>query len=427
MREVRSREETLARTLRSMPRLYRIDVHDDGDLGVPWSVLDILLSTPTLRVFEAPARRLLSKYERSLAAPHFCPAPISSFHYAPDFLRYHTRSSTSEVDVLALLVAHLSVSLQTIVVPSESTPFALMNYYEWPQLRELYIQGDPERAWMCRTPLVSVLSRMPRLRVLSLKFAHRTDQSPRAIWPPDHIMSALPWPDLESLTISWPSTEDRVFQNLPTTLRHLSLRSWPRLYNARVQPRTSPLYHLPWVRSAPSSTDLLAVLRLCPKGIALQRLHLEYYARGVMDDAELLRYVPTVFPHLRSLHIHRYSGAVGASAATVEEISAMMSRLQHLRVVRLYLDCKYRSYNRGVRGLRMTFGTHIDSEFLKAAAVTLLRDPGPSLDSLYLLHTASVWAVYHLVRDNDGNVQASQERRGTVLEDDDPYERIPDD
>ncbi|KAI0365485.1 hypothetical protein BV20DRAFT_729972 [Pilatotrama ljubarskyi] len=423
IRETRRREEVLAHSLCSMPLLHRIDIREDEERGIPWSVLSILLSTPSLREFSTLGR-LFSQYERPPAAPHFSPAPITTFHYVPDYLRPFPRSSASENDVLALLLAQLSPSLRSLIIPSESAPFLQMNHYDWPQLQELCIQGDPERVWSCPVPLVSALSRMPRLRVLNLRLARWKDESPRPIWPMDHDMITTPWPELESLTISWPNAQDRVFDNLPATLSHLALGCWPRLYIIRGKRHALQKNRLPWAQGAPSWAAVLDTLRACAGRTALQSLYLEYSANSDVEDAELLRYMPTAFPHLQTLQIFRYSSPVGASPATVEGISEMMSCLHDLRVARFYLDFKYREFERR-RVWGPPPGTHVDPKSIEAAAAVLLQNPGPSLERLSFLYRGGVWNVHHLHHTPDGRVEVRLTKE-TGFQDDEPYGSITD-
>ncbi|KAI0365494.1 hypothetical protein BV20DRAFT_730586 [Pilatotrama ljubarskyi] len=382
-------------------------------------MLNVFLSAPTVRVLELHGR-FLNGHGHSCVGPDFQPTRLTSLHYIPSYLRPYPRIFPAEINILGILLAHLSCSLRTLVIPSESTPYALLNHYEWPHLRELCIQGDAERVWTSPVPLISALSRMPRLRVLCLKLARTDDPQPLPIWPSDHLTRALPWPELESLTISWPCPGDRIFEHLPHTLRHLSLRCWPRLLTTRDNHHTLSREYIPWLRCAPTTGDILGVLGRCPKGTALQSLDLEYMAAGDTEDAELLRYIPVVFPDLQELQIYRYCRPIGASPATVGELSSTISRLGRLRVLRLYLDFKYRVPGPRI-GIRGPVGTSMDARSMQAAADALLRDPRPSFERLYFLSGGNTWAVFHLARSHDGRMEVHIEHQSR-LEGDAPYE-----
>ncbi|KAI0365491.1 hypothetical protein BV20DRAFT_973024 [Pilatotrama ljubarskyi] len=402
-----------------MPRLYRITIREDCQEIIPWFLLNIILSTPTIRILELRGK-ILNDHDVSRASRNFQPSPIISLHYIPGYLRRYPRSCSIENDMLALLLQHLCQSLQTLGIPSECTPFPLLGRYEWPRLHELRIHGDAERVWTCPIPLVVALSHMPCLRVLSLKLVRRNGQHPQPIWPPDCDIPALPWPGLESLTLSWPCAEDRVLEHLPSTLRHLSLRCWPRLYTVRSNDRALSRAHISWNMGAPPWISVLRALQRCTNGRTIQSLDLEYSAVTDMDDAELLGYIPTAFSHLQELQLYRYCCPIGASAATVEEISAMVSGLDRLRVLRLYLDFEYRVLG-PESGYRRAFGTSLDKEAMQGAADALLKHAGPSLECLCLLGGDYTWTIYRLAHNRDGGVEVHTEWQRTD-EGDGPFE-----
>ncbi|KAI0350387.1 hypothetical protein OH77DRAFT_1430992 [Trametes cingulata] len=407
-------EDSLDRLLPPMPRLQRIIVRKDPrNPRISWPWLHEMISAPTLRFLELYGRLLDDDDEDRLAHAtcNFRPAPLTTLRLIPDYLRPYPRSFPSEVESLALLLEHLSRTLQTLVVPSEQcASFSLFSRYDWPQLRELCIEGDGATAWASPIPLVSALSRMPRLRILHLKLAQCGGQRPRPIWPPGHDIKALPWPELESLTVSWPCAGDRIFEHLPDTLRHLALRCWPRLYVIRRDLVVDE--DAPWLRDAPECVDILGVLGQCPQRTALRSLDLEFSAATDVEDRELLKCIPTVFPHLQELQIYRYCHPKGASPITVAEISATMARLTQLRVLRLHLDFERRLFE-GMVGLRRPGRTLADPRAKQVATRTLLTDPGPSLEYLYFLFSDYSWEVHRLTRYEDGGMEIHTEFQRT--------------
>ncbi|KAI0350385.1 hypothetical protein OH77DRAFT_1075704 [Trametes cingulata] len=280
-------EDNVASSLHAMRQLQKV-IFQGEQQCLPWPIIYAVLSTPTLRSLELHGGLTIDR-EASHAAGNLQRAPLVSLCLVPEYLRPSPHHYASEIEGLASLLEHFPQSLQTLVLFSQSTPFTLLSRCDWPQLRELCIEGDGERVWTCPIPLVSVLSRMPRLRVLQLKLALRYDQHPKPIWPQDHNIAVLPWPELESLTVSWPCVDDGIFEHLPDTLRHLSLRCWPHLYTAHGYGRTSRRKPIPWLMDAPPCADVLGALGKCPKGSALRSLSLEFAADTDIADAGLLQ------------------------------------------------------------------------------------------------------------------------------------------
>ncbi|KAI0649524.1 hypothetical protein C8Q79DRAFT_517953 [Trametes meyenii] len=300
-------EVFLASALGSMPRLYKVIFLDKRELGIPWPILDAVLSTPHLRVVEVRGR-LYRPQSLPPKKPRFQPAPITTFAYYPNDFRLSPRSHSSEKRVLAVLLERLSATLEVLSIPSECAPFAGMVRWNWPCLRELYIRGDAHRLCRAHAPLISILSRMCLLRVLSLKIMHSFKYQPGPIWPSGYNFSRFPWPELESFTVTWAHPDDQVFGHLPSSLRHLSIRAWPRLYTLTHKleelSMKAIVFNLPpWKLTAPSSSDTLQVLRRY-HGVQLDRLELEYLVD--QDDITMFRYIVTTYPLLRTLQVHRY-------------------------------------------------------------------------------------------------------------------------
>ncbi|KAI0671347.1 hypothetical protein C8Q78DRAFT_972941 [Trametes maxima] len=317
-------EVFLASALRSMPRLFKVVFLDQRELGIPWPILDVVLSTPHLRAVEVRGQLYRPK-SLPPKKPHFQPAPIISFTYSPDDFRLPPRSHSSEKRVLAILLERLSATLEVLSIPSECAPFTGMIRWDWPCLRELHIRGDAHRLCRAHTPLVSILSRMRLLRVLSLKIMHSFKYQPGPIWPSGYDVARFPWPELESFTVTWVHPDDQVFNHLPPSLRHLSIRAWPRLYTLTQKLEELSMRIIipnrpPWLLTAPLSSGTLQVLRKC-HSVPLHRLELEYLVDE--DDMEMFQYIVSAYPLLRTLQVHRYRDQGDFSSVPVVSIALL--------------------------------------------------------------------------------------------------------
>ncbi|KAI0350386.1 hypothetical protein OH77DRAFT_1430989 [Trametes cingulata] len=398
-------EDVLFHAMNSMPQLRRVVVNETH--GVPWPILAVLISVSHLREFELRGQ-LFNSRERSPRNPTSGSAPLASFRYIPDLLRPPPRSCPSEKRVLAIVLERLCTSLENVVLPSESAPFRAMNQWDWSRLRQLSIEGDARRAFRTREPLISVLSNMRGLRTLALKLAYSPEQRLQAIWPQDFEEGSLPWPDLESLTITWAYPQDRLFDHLPASLRHLSLRCWPRLHAYYIQHRKSVRNDVPWPERALPWRDLLDVLRRC-RGAALERLELEYEVDTRDSDLELLQFIPHAFPCLRTLQIHRYRCYGNTSSVPLEAIIDALRPLAHLNVLRLFLDFELLAH---WQRDRLYVSDEEIWEPVDATIEIVIRKAGPSLRYLCLLPSVTKpvrWDVYRLERSANGGVHAHLE------------------
>ncbi|KAI0350381.1 hypothetical protein OH77DRAFT_1075464 [Trametes cingulata] len=408
---MRRTEDVLSSALPSMPRLSSILLEDSVGSGVPWPILAIMLSAPQLRGFVLRSR-LFRRDQPPPSNPSLHLAPLVSFSYTPYDLRPHPRSCSSEKRVLAILLSRLCKSLESLAIPSESAPFRLLNRWDWPRLRELSIEGHASRVLESRDPLVSVLSTMPHLRVLTLKLAYLPKQDLRAIWPQDEDRASLPWPELESLTISWAYPGDRIYDHLPASLRHLCLRNWPRSHSHYVRRLECLRTGVSWIGRMLMASDVLCILQRCRR-VALERLDVEYKVDA--RDLELLRFIPTAFPNLRVLQVHRNRALHDFSPIPVEEITDLASALPHLRVLRLYLDPKHLVQN--AYGGEPKVPAIEYMPVIQATISAVTRKAGPSLEYLCLLiwiGPSARWNVYRLERDADGRVEARYDRDETI-------------
>ena len=196
---------------------------------------------------------------------------------------------------------------------------AVLSATQWPRLRELSLSGEFRPDAEYPTPLVSLFSGLPGLRILNLAFAlpRGVTRKQLVLWPEGYRRgdeSQLPWPDLESLTLSFPDPDDRIFARLPPSLRRLSLRCTPRhclhLWEGdKYDHYSSPILY---------SSEMLEILTKI-SAPRLDHLQLEYIADDA--DGDLLRCIAERFPSVRSLELQRFL----ASRDSEEPVSVVSS------------------------------------------------------------------------------------------------------
>ncbi|KAI0750244.1 hypothetical protein C8Q80DRAFT_679416 [Daedaleopsis nitida] len=129
--------------LRNMPCLTRLRLQMGNLLkhghGVSWRRINLFLSLPTLREFELVDLCVCSNLPDSPRVKTL--APVSSFQYN----LYDNRSPwklPAEDQALGLLLSALHNTLQSLMLPAESTPVLTLSHLHWPRLRELRIFGE---------------------------------------------------------------------------------------------------------------------------------------------------------------------------------------------------------------------------------------------------------------------------------------------
>ena len=208
--------------------------------------------------------------------------------------------------MVGLLTQRLCGSLTTLELPLESFDLYVMSHNRWPCLHELRLTGE----YSSLIPLVSILHNQPVLRVLQLKLTPLAGSNMPPIWPPRYVFTderCPSWPELDTLTISYPHADDELFSHVPPTMRSLSLRCWP--HHSTYQ--WTGGHHHDWINieqrwscSVPTSSYLLRLLKRCGPLLRLEHLEIEYRADD--QDAALLSHITTAFPSLASLKIYRY-------------------------------------------------------------------------------------------------------------------------
>ncbi|KAI0751518.1 hypothetical protein C8Q80DRAFT_1268740 [Daedaleopsis nitida] len=259
-------------------------------------------------------------------------APLTSLYLRRTDFRFPPRAAQREdVRVLAALLSHVHSSLETLHLPSELISLEALREYDWPRLRELRLRGERQS-----NPAIAVLptlSDMRTLRTLKLELAQTEDHgSERQSMGPcgDTSGHCFPWRDLEILTVSYPHPEDECYQSLPSTLRRLDLRCWPRHYlHILPHDRRSITDVLKWHSPILASSEMLDILRRCRTSDAwsiLRQLDLEF-REDHMD--------PALFRQPRQLE---RPGGKQAETVPFEEHAEALAPLTKLRVLRLHLD-----------------------------------------------------------------------------------------
>ncbi|KAI9067725.1 hypothetical protein FKP32DRAFT_1588335 [Trametes sanguinea] len=393
----------LSQVLHQMSNLTSLIFMDEEEYGIPWPILQVILSTPQLRSFDLFGR--LSIADDAPSKPTLNLSPITSFRYVPQDERKGQRSSPSEKRILGAILQKLAPTLQALHLPCESVPFRKLDLWDWPGLQELYLRGDGRRLAKAGAPLVSILRRMPRLRRLSLKLARCNGQRPLGpIWPPNSLI-AMPWPELESLTLSWIHPHEQLFGHLPATFRDLHLRAWPRHYYLYMRPlwargETPDEAGPSWASDILTPSSLMRAIQHC-RVSTLECLELEF-ERDV-DDIAMLRSIAQSFPNLRSLQLFRYRPEEDLSAVPSELICEALSPLHDLRTLRLFLDFQHLKRS-NLRARRRRINTPAVGDLMNSAMrLFACRSPSLQFIQMFLIGRESYWwKEFQVARDAAG-------------------------
>ncbi|OSC96952.1 hypothetical protein PYCCODRAFT_1209424 [Trametes coccinea BRFM310] len=217
----------------------------------------------------------------------------------------------------------------------------------------------------------------------------------------------IPWPELESLTLSWIDPREQLFAHLPATLRELRLRVWPRHYYLYLRPTWAKFREggqpaaPSWAFDLPSPLSLMRVIQQC-RIPTLECLDLEYEVAE--DHIPMLRSIAQSFPKLQSLHLYPYRSEDDLSEVPSERMSEALSPLQSLQTLRLFLDIFHlHGYSPLPRG------RNISSEVDKLLNTALHHFSGRlscSLTSLHILLVSDLnytWHEYRVARDPTGS------------------------
>ncbi len=315
----------LSNALSHMPRLHSISLELNYRTihGIPWPVLQIILSLPQLQRFALKYHRLAPKTPpEEIRLDRL--APLTSFQFTlndrrPRDTRYHLEESEEHATNIILSGAHKT--MEQLVLATESAPIdAICTTFDWPNLRELRLRGVRRTVGNPPLPTVAMFAHMTRLRVLDLKLAQPAGIPAQSVWPANY-QTTFPWPELQHFSISCPVENDKIYAHLPPTLHTLGLQYFPHVSMLSSNLRAPELQ---WPLQ--SASAVLRILHQCDLPL-LRCLELEYREDHAED--ELLRYLRTAFPALTQLKLRRYrrEGAYGADVQVVRAPS--ISRRPH--------------------------------------------------------------------------------------------------
>ncbi|KAI0365537.1 hypothetical protein BV20DRAFT_1099882 [Pilatotrama ljubarskyi] len=408
-------------TLDRMPSLHTVHISISHDYtlwgpwdmpGVSWYILEAILSTPHICRFlvDGPLSHPMDRLPPDMSP--LPTIPMMSFIYRIMEYRHPPRVTEMEKGELLLVLDGIHASVMQLVLPSEPTPLHRMHLWDWPDLRELSLYGErPVHA--DQPPLVMMLGRMLRLRVLSLTFAEAEGStSPMPLWPTS-LQASFEWRDLEQLTVTHPHPDDEFYAHLPQSLERLALRCWPRYYKHHCILRESmDQAEVRWTSPLLASSDMLRILR---KSATPHLDHLELEFRADYNDEKLFRHIASSYPRLTVLRVHRYQEQ-GESVPPVARIANALHPLARLRLLMIYLEFPE------LPDVTLQDGRHYyNEEFLpemkrimdaayatmQSAAQTFARVLAPSLEYVCFLSPMrgrlGQWIPYRVTRSaNDG-------------------------
>ncbi|KAL1939457.1 hypothetical protein VTO73DRAFT_10013 [Trametes versicolor] len=398
---------TLRNALSNMPALRSITLGIEHRTvhGIPWPILQFILSLPQLREFSLRFHHLAPKTPlKHIRLPH--PAPLTSFQF---ILHDHPPQSSfydagnGEESALYIILGGVHKTMERLALNTETAPLrAISTTFDWPNLRELRFRGERRTVGDPPMPFVAIFANMPRLRVLELKLAQPAGAPPQPIWPIGYRTTSH-WPELQELTLSYPVEDDQIYVNLPASLRTLTLQCFPHRTTKYNYVRGEGGLLPPLL-----SSDVLRILRHCDLPL-LHGLELEY--REDNGDDELLRHLGVAFPTLRQLKVRRYRRA-GADYADVpvEHIARTIgTRLVRLSELALCLDNVKPPGEAARQKLGLLYHTQVDLEkcqqALDEAADVVARGLGPAaIEAFELLHppmfpeVEAHWITYRVER-----------------------------
>ncbi|KAI0706529.1 hypothetical protein C8Q76DRAFT_800944 [Earliella scabrosa] len=244
---------------------------------------------------------------------------------------------------------------------------------------------------------------MPELTTLTLELAQLNNIPRQALWSSPVTSTEFPCPKLQSLVVSYPHPDDELYGHLPSHLRKLSLKCWPRHYLYLLSHDKWKHGGMGWFSPILTSSEMLRILEQSSLP-QLQELDVECIADE--DDAALWRYIPSAFPRLHYLRIHRYRDRSRHIVdVPVSDIARSLAGLRALRVLFVHLDFKtaphpWAMYNRtGKEEFAALW------ESMTSAADILARTLAPSVEYVCLLRrelSSNLWTPFHIERTEDG-------------------------
>ncbi|RDX41965.1 hypothetical protein OH76DRAFT_154099 [Lentinus brumalis] len=322
----------LRRSFREMPRLNSITVSMScGELHeLRGDVAAALLSAPQVRDVDIGWFLFCPRQSFPHNSLHDI-SPLTSLQYTKNPYHLPPRAHPSELEAIAIAVCKLNASLEVLKLPSETTPLQDMSRLDWPRLGHLILHGDTPT--QSPIPIIAVLCRMPRLRILTLELTILPGMNRQCIWPP-HWTIGDPLPQIEELTVTHPHPQDLLYTHLPPSVRRMSLCCSP-CYALQLW---RPYDYSRWKSPLPSASELLRIL----SGSSLPHLtHLGIDYSPDNQEDQLLQHLVDSYPHLTSLELHRMGDTPLAwpeDTPTMTFVTRALSRLRHLDAVRLNLN-----------------------------------------------------------------------------------------
>ncbi|EJD34452.1 hypothetical protein AURDEDRAFT_176497 [Auricularia subglabra TFB-10046 SS5] len=379
--------------LRKMPNLTTILWQTRGIAPATPQLFHILVSPPSLLSFRTSNVRF----------PTLSPSgtgtrlrELDVLQGSRDLFTVTEDDIQTENRVLEAILAPLSMQLEILRIPGESSRLSFLAAHTWPALRELSIRGAPPRV---DAPFADVLAVMPRLRVLNVAVVH-IDGATLLLPTTPRLRIAL---GLGRLTVSDPHPEEGIFARLDGTLSELSLRDVPRYYNRRHFPRL----HAPTLLLCREAARIVGMLPLC--GSSLKRLEIAVREDGT--EQQLLALIATSCCNLVLFELHEYRAddlefiqrASGEVDIDTTQIATILLPLRKLRVLRLNLDL----------GLPVRDQwTYINPESwrpLLEAQARVIANVLPWLSSISFLTTQTIgpagWSVWELYPSQSGTVE----------------------
>ncbi|KAI0768235.1 hypothetical protein BD413DRAFT_614568 [Trametes elegans] len=397
-------------------RSVSLEAFSDVEHGIPWPVLEAILTVPHLEAFSCRYHNLSpAAFHRPGAAFAGISQALTRFEFTLTDYRRPPRMYQPERSTLDFVLQECHERLEVLTIPAECAPFHTMCDLDWPALRELRLRGVIEPGNEPADPFVVAFACMPRLRVLELRLALPPTATPKPLWPAG-VEVTYPWPELQELVVSFPEPDDLLWHRLPSGLRSLTLTYFPHLSthlwameNHRVD------WHWPPTKPA----DLLRILQACSIP-ALDRLGLEYHADD--DEDALLSYVGTAYSQLTALKVFRYQIPLGTHRVDIANLVRPLRSLTCLTTLQLHLDLPETGY------ITAEFMRYIAREYMMAgenpavlfdralneAANLLARHVGPSVEVVKLPRRDGgesnyEWVAYKVVRDTEGGPRAQSD------------------
>ncbi|KAI0648647.1 hypothetical protein C8Q79DRAFT_461260 [Trametes meyenii] len=373
----------LSRALQNMPRLRKILVLCPFGVehSLPWASLWALATLPNISKLNVNGFLLRPPDPIWDFPRRFEPTHLNSFIISLSWDEENYPSLPQARKAFSAFMVYLAPTVERMVLANEVVfPRALLGT-RWPCLKELTLHGEASAPLEMNEPYMALLRSMPQLRRLHLQLVlpPKVDNPP-IIWP-EGVDIELPWPDLDSLILSHPRLDDKLYQNLPSHMQRLALCCAPYYYRWSWGP---PAYI--WYRSLRSRTltsfELLDILRRC-RLPHLRQLVIEFIADE--SEMELYKYISYAFPSIEQLSINIYRVRCNPCDIPVTQIATKLSSMRCLRSLQMHLGYQPAHELANFLADDGDIETSLTG-IIENAAYALLNAFAPPLDTVTLLH-----------------------------------------